>query len=378
MKIKVEQMNKSIFLEFIKRYDFSFFGTMLAIFFIGIINLYSATHSTVNPATDDLYQSQMIWFGISLTVGVAISFLQPKTIFQSAYFLYIINVMLLILTLVIGKQVMGATRWLSLGPIRIQPSEFMKIATVLALGRWFYKFNPEKELGLRDLILPFLLVLFPAGLVIVQPDLGTGLLMILIFFAMAFYRKLMWSSILIIAVAGLVVGGVAYKYGLKEYQRKRIINFIEPGADAKGSGYNAIQSKIAIGSGQIVGKGFKKSSQASLNYLPENHTDFIFSVYNEEHGFLGAVFLITLYLILIFRFIWLASSVNKFYDSIVAIGIMSIFFWHVFINMSMVTGLMPIVGIPLPLMSYGGSNLLTFGLCCGMATSISNARNLFQ
>lgn len=371
-------MNKSIFLEFIKRYDFSFFGTVLAIFFIGIINLYSATHSTINPVTDDLYQTQMLWFCISMGVGVAISFLQPKTIFQSAYFFYILNVMLLILTLVIGKNVMGATRWIALGPFSIQPSEFMKISTVLAVGRWFYKFNPEKELGLYDLIFPFLFVLIPAGLVIVQPDLGTGLLMILIFFVMAFYRKLMWKSIAIIAVASLVCGGFAYKYGLKDYQRKRIINFLDPGADAKGSGYNAIQSKIAIGSGQIVGKGFKKSSQASLNYLPENHTDFIFSVYNEEHGFLGAVFLIILYLILIFRFIWLASSVNKFYDSLVSIGIMSIFFWHVFINMSMVTGLLPIVGIPLPLMSYGGSNLLTFGICCGVATSISNARNLFQ
>ena len=168
-----------------------------------------------------------------------------------------------------------------------------------------------------------------------------------------------------------------YKYGLRDYQRKRIITFLDPTSDPKGAGYNAIQSKIAIGSGQIIGKGFKKSSQASLNYLPENHTDFVFSIYNEEHGFFGSLLLLALYLLLFFRFISLSTSVTKLYESILAIGLMSIFFWHTFINMSMVMGLMPIVGLPLPLMSYGGSSLLTFGICCGLATSISNYRTLF-
>jgi rod shape determining protein RodA len=168
-----------------------------------------------------------------------------------------------------------------------------------------------------------------------------------------------------------------YNYGLKEYQRKRILTFIDPTADAKGSGYNAIQSQIAIGSGRLFGKGFKNSSQASLNYLPENHTDFVFSIYNEEHGFFGSIVLLALYIILLMRFIWLSVSVLRFYDSILAIGLMSIFFWHTFINMSMVMGLMPIVGLPLPLMSYGGSSMLTFGVCIGMATSLSNSRNLF-
>jgi len=168
-----------------------------------------------------------------------------------------------------------------------------------------------------------------------------------------------------------------YQYGLKEYQRKRIIAFINPDADAKGSGYNAIQSKIAIGSGEFLGKGYKKSTQASLQYLPENHTDFIFSIFNEEHGFFGSLVLISLYIVLFYRFIWLAQAVTKIFDSILAIGLMSIFFWHTFINMGMVMGLMPIVGVPLPLLSYGGTSLLTFMICCGVATSISNSRNFF-
>jgi rod shape determining protein RodA len=214
-------------------------------------------------------------------------------------------------------------------------------------------------------------------LVIVQPDLGTGTLVLLIFFIMTFYRKLKWKTIVIIGIIGLFTGTVMYNFGLREYQKKRIITFIDPEFDAKGSGYNAIQSKIAIGSGQFFGKGFRQSSQGALNYLPENHTDFIFAIFNEEHGFVGSVFLIALYLALFYRLLWLASNVNKMFDSLVVVGVLGIFFWHTIINMSMVSGLMPIVGIPLPLMSYGGSSLLTFGICCGVVTSISNARNLF-
>jgi rod shape determining protein RodA len=155
------------------------------------------------------------------------------------------------------------------------------------------------------------------------------------------------------------------------------MTFLNPKLELKGIGYNANQSKIAIGSGQFFGKGFQKSSQASLNYLPENHTDFVFSIFNEEHGLFGSIVLISLYLFLFFRFLRLASSVSNPFDSILVVGIMAIFFCHTIINMSMVTGLMPIVGIPLPLMSYGGSNLLTIGICCGIATSISNSRTIF-
>ena len=168
-----------------------------------------------------------------------------------------------------------------------------------------------------------------------------------------------------------------YNFGLKDYQKRRILTFINPQADAKGSGYNAIQSQIAIGSGRWKGKGFRNSSQASLEYLPESHTDFVFSIFNEEHGFIGSFFLISLYFVLMMRFIWLAGSVLRFYDSILAIGIMSIFFWHTFINMAMVMGLAPIVGLPLPLMSFGGSSMVTFGICIGLATSLSNARKFF-
>lgn len=348
---------------------------MFAIFVIGILNLYSATHSHLNMHS--LYKSQLMWFALANVVAFAISLVSPKTIFRFSYWIYGINVFLLILVLILGKKGMGAQRWLVFGPVRLQPSETMKIALALALARFFSRNNPEKDLDLKGLIMPGLIAFIPAVLIILQPDLGTGLLLILILLVVAFYKRLRWKTIGIIAVIGLISGTLMYNFGLKEYQRKRILTFIDPYADAKGSGYNAIQSQIAIGSGRLLGKGFKNSSQASLNYLPENHTDFVFSIFNEEHGFFGSLVLLALYIILLMRFIWLSTSVLRFYDSVLAIGIMSIFFWHTFINMCMVMGLMPIVGLPLPLMSYGGSSMLTFGICIGIATSLSNSRNLF-
>jgi rod shape determining protein RodA len=324
-----------------------------------------------------LYQSQVVWFVIANLTAFFVSLFPPKSLFRFSYWIYAANVFLLVLVLVMGQKGMGAQRWLVVGGFRLQPSELMKISMALALARFYTKNHPEKELYLKDLIVPFLMTIVPTVLIVLQPDLGTGLLLILIFLVITFYKRLRWKTIGVLVLIGLVSGSAMYKFGLKEYQRKRIITFIDPQADAKGSGYNAIQSQIAIGSGRLMGKGFKKSSQASLNYLPENHTDFVFSIFNEEHGFFGSIVLIALYIILMMRFIWLSGSVLRFYDSVLSIGLMSIFFWHTLINMCMVMGLMPIVGLPLPFMSYGGSSILTFGICIGMATSLSNSRNLF-
>ncbi|MBF0362347.1 MAG: rod shape-determining protein RodA [Oligoflexia bacterium] len=347
------------------------------IFIIGILNLYSATHAISGKQVDGIYKTQLLYFIIACSIGILSSFIKSKTLFRYSYLFYILNVILVVLVLTIGTKVLGARRWLDLGIIRFQPSEMMKISLVLMLSRWYCSREPENDLGLKNIILPTIFVVVPAIIVIIQPDLGTGIILLLVFFSITFYRRLKWKPIIIIGIIGLISSIVMYEFGLKDYQRQRVITFFDPWGDVRGHGYNAIQSEIAIGSGQIFGKGFKKSSQASLSYLPENHTDFAFSVFNEEHGLFGSMILISLYVILFMRFIWLSTAAIKFYDSIVVIGLMSIFFWHTFINMSMTTGLLPIVGIPLPLVSYGGSSLITFGICCGIATSISNSRKLF-
>lgn len=371
-------MNNSGIWEQLKRYDFSFFGIITAIFFLGLLNLYSATHTSANPQFANLYKAQLAWFFLALVTGVFFSFISPKNYFRFSYLFYAVCLALLGLVLFLGIEGMGATRWIRLGSFRFQPSELMKVALVLALARWFARRDPDKELGMKQLILPGIITMVPVVLIALGPDLGTAMVTLLVFFSIAFFRKLKWRTIGFIFLIGLVSGYGMYEFGLREYQKRRIVAFLDPTSDALGSGYNAIQSMIAIGSGQLVGKGFARSSQASLNYLPENHTDFVFSVFNEEHGFVGSLLLISLYLVLFYRFLWLASSVTRFSDAIIVVGLMSIFVWHTFINMAMIMGLLPIVGLPLPLMSYGGSSLLTFGICAGMATSISNSRNFFN
>lgn len=367
--------NTSELIESLKKYDFSFFAISIVIFIIGILNLYSATHAS--DSMGGLYKMQLLWFLIALVVGGAVSFVSSKNLYRFSYLFFLFMTMLLFVVLLMGHQGMGATRWIALGPFRFQPSEMMKVALVLGLARWFARRAPDLPLGIKDLIIPLFFTGIPVILIALGPDLGTSSLVILVFFIIAFYRNLRWKSLMILAVLGVLSAGAIYQFGLKEYQRNRISSFLDPSADARGTGYNAIQSKIAVGSGKIFGKGFKNSSQASLNYLPENHTDFVFSIFNEEHGFVGSLLLIFLYLLLLFRYIWLASTVNRLFESIVVVGLMSILFLHISINMAMVTGLMPIVGLPLPFMSYGGSSLLTFFICNGIATSLSNSRNLF-
>lgn len=361
----------------LKRYDFTFIGIATVIFIIGVVNIYSATHTSASPFMSNIYKTHILYFFLSLIACVSVSFIRPQNIFHYSWTVYLINIMLLVLVLFLGHKGMGAQRWIIFGPVRIQPSEIMKLSLVLVLARWYAKSSPDKELGFRGLIIPFIFTLIPTALIVAEPDLGTGFLVVLIFLMVSFYRRLKWRTIVALGIIGILSGAAMYKFTLKPYQRKRVVTFLDPSADVRGAGYNAIQSKIAIGSGRFFGKGFKRSSQASLNYLPENHTDFVFSIFNEEHGFFGSIFLIILYGILLYRFVNLATSVTRIFDSIVAIGIMSIFFWHILINMGMVTGLLPIVGLPLPLMSYGGSSMMTFFLCCGVATSLSNYRNLF-
>jgi rod shape determining protein RodA len=363
--------------EFLGKYDFSFFIIMFIIFLIGVFNLYSATHNESSISIRNLYLNQIVWFLVAVGFGFFISIFNTKTFNKFSYVTYIAIIILLVVVLLAGKVGMGAKRWIDLGPFHLQPSELMKIALVMTLARWFTLHDPDYPLNVKTLIIPTIFAIIPAAMIIAQPDLGSGLLLLFIFAFLVFYRKISWKIIINIAILGIITSGIMYKYVLKEYQQKRIEMFLNPYKDAKGSGYNAIQSEIAIGSGKILGKGFKKSTQASLSYLPENHTDFVFSIYNEEHGLVGSMVLILLYLVLLLKLMALAKSVNSIYDSFLVVGITAIFFWHTFINMSMVAGLMPIVGIPLPMMSYGGSSLLTFGICIGLATSVSNSKNMF-
>lgn len=253
----------------------------------------------------------------------------------------------------------------------------MKLSLVICLAKYFETDRTVGGYGFKDLILPTLLMAIPCGLIMKQPDLGTAMIIALTFGSMMLFMRIQTKTLAIILIATCIAAPTVYKFGLKPYQRQRIVSFLDPMSDAKGSGYNSIQSMIAVGSGQIWGKGYKKGTQSQLNFLPEHHTDFIFSVWGEEWGFLGCFGLLGVYLIFLSNGLGVAYQSHDKFGVLLALGIVTVFFWHIFVNMGMVMGLLPIVGVPLPFMSYGGSALLTSVAGVAILTNIANKKFMF-
>jgi rod shape determining protein RodA len=360
-----------------KKFDWNLIIISILIFTIGILNLYSATHQDATQGGMPLYKTQLLWFGVGSLLSLAILLIHYQVISRFAYFIYFTNILLLVLVLVAGKSSLGGQRWIGFGPIRMQPSEFMKISMVIALAKYFESDRAQRPYSLRDLILPTSLVILPAGLIILQPDLGTALILVFTYITLILFIGIKKQTLFTLLILGLIAAPIIYKFGLKDYQRKRITTFLDPTSDPKGSGYNSIQSMIAIGSGKFLGKGFKKGTQSQLNFLPEHHTDFIFSVFSEEHGFLGALVLLSFYLLFFLTALNIAYVSHDKFGTILALGITFIFFWHMLINIGMVSGILPIVGVPLPFMSYGGSSLITSLVGVAILTNISNKRLIF-
>jgi rod shape determining protein RodA len=253
----------------------------------------------------------------------------------------------------------------------------MKLSVVICLAKYFESDPTVGGYGIKELILPALLVGLPSGLIMLQPDLGTALIILLTFVTMMLFMRIKPRTLLTIGICAVIALPTVYKFGLKPYQRQRLVSFLDPTSDPKGSGYNSIQSMIAVGSGQLFGKGYKKGTQSQLNFLPEHHTDFIFSVFSEEHGFIGCAMVIVLYLIFMLNGLSVAYQSYDKFGVLLALGIMTIFFWHIFVNMGMVMGLLPIVGVPLPFLSYGGSSLVTSILGVAILTNIANKKFMF-
>lgn len=267
----------------------------------------------------------------------------------------------------------GSRRWLVLGPVTVQPSELAKVGVIIILARYYANNASKRGFTIKGLFKPALMVLLPFMLIVKQPDLGTGLLIVLIAASMAFFAKIEKRSLITMITTGVVSGPLVWFF-LKPYQKQRILTFINPDRDPLGAGYHIIQSKIAIGSGMLTGKGFLKGTQNTLSFLPEQHTDFIISVLAEEWGFAGSALFLLVYLAFL---IWGFNIAHKSRDSfgtILAVGITAMIFWEVFINIGMVMGLMPVVGVPLPLISYGGSSVITTMLGIGILMNVSMRR----
>ncbi len=361
--------------EELKKFNWNMLILQFILFGIGIWNLISAT--AVDDKSQGLFRNQLIWFGIGMVITAVILMIHYSFLSRVAYIVYFANILLLVAVLVIGKASLGARRWIGFGGFTIQPSEFMKVSMVLCLAKYFETDRTVGGYGLKELALPSLLVAVPAFLIMLQPDLGTAMIVLLTYGSMLLFLKIKPRTIVTLLLSLAVILPVAYKFGLKPYQRQRILTFIDPMSDPKGSGYNSIQSMIAVGSGQLFGKGYKKGTQSQLNFLPEHHTDFIFSVFSEEHGFVGCVILLLLYLIFLMNGLQVAFQSHDKFALLLVVGLLSIFFWHIFVNMGMVMGILPIVGVPLPFLSYGGSALITATVGVAVITNVANKKFMF-
>lgn len=343
---------------------------------VGVLAVYSATYTEGSRLNPTLVR-QLIWIGIGC-VGMAVSFGIDYHRFEKwAYLLYAGTLLLLVLVLLIGSVGGGAQRWIVFGPMSIQPSEFTKIALLLVMARFFHRYAPQDGYGLRDLFYPAVLVLIPAWLVLRQPSLGTVISFGLLFASLAFAAGLRWGSFTFLGVILSGLLSLLWFFIMVPYQKERVLSFLEPGRDPLGAGYHMVQSKISVGSGMFWGKGFLQSTQSRLDFLPETHTDFVFAVFAEEWGFVGAVGLLVLYGLVLIRLLVIARRARDRFGSLVAVGAAALVFWPTLFNIGMNIGVLPVVGIPLPLVSYGGSSLLTVMIVIGLALNVSTRRAIF-
>ncbi|MCX8118430.1 MAG: rod shape-determining protein RodA [Desulfobacterota bacterium] len=360
---------------FLIHFDWGLLGIVLLISAMGILNLYSATAHEETTGMP-LYFKQILWLGFGLGIMLAITFFEYRHYTDFAYLLHGVAVVLLVVVLAFGIITSGAQRWIRLGPLTFQPSEFVKISLILALAKYFQRYPGREGFSLKQIGLPLLLFLVPMGLILKQPDLGTAILLLLVFLSILVYARVRWSVLATLAGTGLFLVPIAWRL-LKDYQKQRIITFLNPDLDPLGTGYHLIQSRIAIGSGGFFGKGFMKGTQCKLGFLPEQHTDFIFSAFGEEWGLVGCAVLLGLYLLLILKGLQIAENSKDRFGAILSFGVVAMIFWHTFINIAMVLGLLPVVGIPLPLFSYGGSFLLSTLMGIGLLQNVNIRRYLF-
>ncbi len=355
----------------------------LTITFLGLVTIYSAsTHST--RVSQDVFYQQLICAAVGLTVMFLLSQFDYRKFYDMAYGIYAGSLICLGLVLTVGRDILGAKRWLEIGFINFQPSELAKVAIIIALGRYFCGQRPTHDFDVRtrreglmkDLFIPLFMAVVPTLLVFKQPDLGTAILLFGIFLTMLYVSDIEQKYFLRFVVVCLLAVPLMW-HVLKPYQRDRLLVFLNPNIDPLGAGYTIIQSKIAVGSGMIFGKGWLAGEQNQLNFLPERHTDFIFAVIGEEWGLVGTIFLLACFYFLVMCCFQVAQQTKDKFGMLVAMGMMAILTMQVIINIGMVLGVFPVVGIPLPLVSYGRSSYLMFAFILGFMLNLSKRRSVF-
>jgi rod shape determining protein RodA len=358
--------------------DWRLVGLIAGILAIGVTTIYSVTPQWSRGGTP-LYLKQCSWVAVGTLVFVAFAAIDYQRLLNYAHYFYWGTLGLLVLVAVLGKVGMGAQRWVAVGGVSLQPSELAKLAVILALANYFPSRIRADGFRFRDLLVPTLYVMVPFVLILRQPDLGSALMVVFTFCVLLLivglrYRSLIWATLL--TGLGLPFLWEFFWNSLHGYQRNRLLTFFNPGADPLGSGYHVMQSKIAIGAGGLVGQGFLQGSQSQLKFLPEGHTDFIFSVFAEQWGFLGVLVLFALLTGLIACGIDIAMKAKDVAGMLVAAGVVCMLTFPIFINLGMTLGVAPVVGVPLPLMSYGGTSLVTTMAALGILASVHIQRRL--
>lgn len=347
---------------------------VVALSVVSVLNLHSTGLGAANP----VHLSQLTWLGIGFVLMVVVALIDSRLIQQSTWVFYGAVVVLLALVLVFGTEVNGSRRWLDLGFTRFQPSELAKLAVILALASWFQKSGRPDGYSLRELVPIGAILGVPMILVLQEPDLGHTLMLLFIGGTMVGFERFERRALIIIGVTALLSAPIAWTAVLHDYQKDRVLTLFDQSGDALGTGWHARQSKVAVGSGGLLGKGYGKGTQVAGGFLPENHTDFVFAHLAEEHGFLGATGVLLMYFFLILAGLGCAARARDRFSAGVAVGVSALIFWHVLMNVGMVLNILPVTGVTLPLLSYGGTSALTVMLGIGLLLNIDLRRSMFR
>lgn len=349
--------------------------TIAAIFLIGLFSLYSVSHQPGGEMVKNFAIQQLVWMGFAVALSIFVVRLGYERFLDYAYFIFALNLLLLLSVLVVGSVRFGAKRWFSLGLFSLQPSEFCKISFILALVRYVSD-NSNRLHRFKVVLISLLICAVPMVLIIKQPDLGTAVVFLPILLLVLFAAGARISHLIYLIITGLASAPVLWHI-LRDYQQKRLLVFLNPNADPLGAGYTVIQSRIAIGSGGLLGKGWLSGTQNQLNFLPERHSDFIFSVIGEEWGLGGAILILGFFFLLIMLLLEVANATHDLRGKLLVVGVVTTLWFQIFINLAMTIGLVPVVGLPLPLVSYGGSSLVTTVTLIALAISVGLKRKIF-
>ncbi len=361
------------FFQKVRRFDIWLILSVLALGAIGVVAMYSSDGGQFSYYAT----SHVVRFSVFFSMMLVLSFVKIRFWHSLGYVFYFIVILLLIYAYLYGITVSGSQRWINLYFINLQPSELMKIAVIICFAKYYHRVQINSVNNFRNLLIPIIILILPIILVLSQPDLGTSILialsgLVVIWLSGVSIKYFVYSSLCLIITAPFVISF------LKPYQKLRILTFFDPERDPLGAGYQIIQSKIAVGSGGLAGKGFLKGTQSYLEFLPEKHTDFIFTLFSEEFGFIGSISLLIIYSIMIYRIIVIGSICRSFFGKLYCYSFATAFFLYVAVNMGMVLGLIPIVGAPLPILSYGGSSMMAmmFGLGVVMSCKIHKDQHI--